>query len=704
MKGNISDNEEIVSQFAKEAETNFNRFSADRVEIDSVNKVADYMYKGAQNRSIMSEEKDGGMGMENDTRANTGSILYFRQVNTLASQLVQVCRSRPDLFRYRCMSTEHRELSSEDGQRLADQANALARWTMKQDLFKERIPEFAVHAYKYSNVFALINQKRNYAEITKTEPIYETVVGEDGVARTRVVREKQSKENKMVSNYPSVTFPHVDMIYADAYIPTIEQQNCVVILALRNKSEIWDDMQQGILDKEKFVEIDDDLQWDGNFGAVLKKMEAENSERKFNAGQSGMYLQWDVLMRCPIKGGAWDDESNPPVLYWGTFIGNSISGGVCVRLIRNPDPDDEIPLKEIKVNPDSSGMLYNTTNAEVVRSAYSSDCTLLNQALDNMANINDPPLLIVDGEHRVKDFTFKRARWHVNNLNAIKQFEVRDTTLQTVNMRNQIQGEIKQALATDPATIGEYAGARTSATEFLGVNQNTKNPHIAQIGYLLGQLLPWMARKYMSYWNAYGKPEQVVQIVDGDKEYSIHPKDIASKMIGGFDVIVDIVDEYEDDMLKSQQAMQLIQLIGQSPALQQSATHTVDVGEIMREWLIRMKWPVDRIILPPSGVDAEAAASTENNAMLAGQAARPKQGENHAVHLRIHKAEALRWKGLEESGDPRAANVSLIEQHIAETQQMMQPNQAPGPAPSGNQTPGEAVGNQAAAQIGAMYQ
>jgi len=695
-------NEDAKKTFLEEADSYFNRFVTDRYEIDQKNRIADYMYACAQNRAIMSSEKSKGMDKETDTRASVGSVLFFRQVNQMSAQLVSVMKSRPDLWKYNTMSTDGVAGSMDDGLDRANQAMALSRWTRKQDQFDRRLPEFAVSLYKYSNVPMFIQQKRTYATEQVTTPIIEEVgQDQDGLPITKITGEKTTRVNTVKDNYPTVVFPHLDMVYADRWIPDFEGQNCIVLLTLRNRSNIYGDVADGWFDKKEYEKLTKDDEWNGTYGTNSKKEEALNRGEMYNPSGTGQFLQWDIFMRAPIKGSNWD-EKNPPQIVIMTIIGNTILDGKIMRVIENYDPDGEMPAKMIHCNPDSYDCLYHTTNAEIIRSHYSVDCTLLNLAIDNMGTVNDPPMTIIDGEHRIRDFTFKKGqRWHVNRHDAVKQFEIRDNTIQTFNLRNQIQTEAKQALATDPSMMGEYAGARTSASEFIGVAQNTKQPHMFQIGYILDQMLPWMADKYLTYWQAFGLPDQVIQIADSEKKYRVNPKAIS----GEYDVTVDIIDEYEEDLVKAQKLSQIIQIFGSVPYFQQSPTHTTDAGELMKQLLDFNKLDSSKIILPPQGVDAEAMAHHENDAMLnTGTYIRPQQGQNHSVHLRVHEAEKIRWQGLEDSGDQRAINTQLIQQHIDETKQMAgaQAGSAPPASPSGNQTSGEVVGNDQAGALGAM--
>ena len=708
---NRAGDEELTKKFADEANENHNRFRSMRWELDLKAQIADYMYACAQNRSIMTLEKKRGMALEKDTRANVGSTLYFRQVNQLAAQLVNVMQSKPDLWEYAPQLTEDIQYSGEADLPRINAANALARWTRKQNGFDERMPEFAVMLFKYSNIFAGVRMVREHSLQTIIEPVFEEVgQDEQGMPRIEITGETKRTEYKVTKNYPEFFFPHPDMFWADRYIPNIKSQNCVVLGSIRNKSDLWDDAKAGYFDMEQYEKIGEGQQWNADaITSWLKRFENYNRELQYTPIASGMYMQWDVWMRAPIdeKTGEWDDKENPPRLWWATFIGNTIGEGICVRLQRNNEPDDEIPFKEVRCQPDNNDQLYHTLHSDIVRSCYSADCTLVNLALDNMGLVNDPPLTVIDGETRVRDFTFKKgALWHVDRHEAIQQFQVRDNTLSTSKLREEIRQEAMSALATDPAMMGQFAGARTSATEWAGVNQNTRQPHLLQIRYILHQLLPWMAKKMMRYWEAYGMPDQVAAVTHMDKQYGIRVKEV----VGDFDVNVNIVDEYEDSMLKQQQVTQILTTIGNVPYFQQSPHHTTDPSELMKVWLNSMKWPASRIVLPPEGSDAQQVAMSRINLMLHnGAYARPQVGENFTIHLRVAQGERLRWKGLENSDAPQARNLHLLDQYIAEVQFMLKGGeQQQGGAPNGNipqgqqnQTEGEAIGNQYAGAIGA---
>jgi hypothetical protein len=147
---------------------------------------------------------------------------------------------------------------------------------------------------------------------------------------------------------------------------------------------------------------------------------------------------------------------------------------------------------------------------------------------------------------------------------------------------------------------------------------------------------------------------------------------------------------------------QLMQIVASNPALMQSQTHQIDMGELMKAWMEKSKLPAGKIIKAPMNADSEANARQRvNNMLLTGQYTPPVEGENVEVHLRIARAERLRWKGLEGVQDPRVPNLPLLDQYIEQLKSMGETAQQAG-APVAEQTPGQEEGNQMAAQLGAM--
>lgn len=691
---NLASKEEFTKKFLQVAEENYNRYVTQREDIDESNEKADYMYKAAQNRTIAASQQSTHIKMDKDPRANVGSPLFYRIVNTMASILHGIFTSREDLFRFAPIGSDSASLSKEESQRAVDQLMSLARYTRKVDEIDRKIPEFCVSVFKLSNIFVMVQQKRVTRTVTVTSPVTEVLTDEEGNTITETVDQVEKEEEELVENHPSIVFPHPSSVYADRYIPNMKDQYCVIIETLKTLHELQSENAAGYFDKdqwEKFREASDSYKWDGTTGWEQKEQEQTNENKELNASGTLQFLQRDIFMYSPEDNGEWNEEADHKLL-WATVIGNALSDSIPLRIKGTPDPDGEIPIEIIRVNPDNSDELYHTPISDIVLSNYAADCTILNLTIDNLSKLVDPPMTVLDGQHRIRDFTFKNgARWSVDRHDVVKQFDIKDATANTVNIRQQIQNEIKQALNADPSFLGEFAGARTSASEFLSVNQVSKNPVMMQMRYIITQLISFIGRKYISYWQAYGPPRDVMLITDDEKQFD--------PFKFRYDIITELVDEFIADSVRSNVISNVIQIIGGSEAMQRSEYHSVDIGELLKEYLRSNKFSADKIIMPSTNGDSVAIARRENDLLVSGEYIAPEDGQNDAVHLREHRAFRMQLNSLDES-DPRFQYIPFLERHIAETEGRSGGGQGSVPSGDRSNTPGRVAGNQAAAALG----
>ncbi len=671
--------ETSLDKFAARAKGSYDEYVAQREDIDEEYEISDWMYKGGTYRGKFDKERRRWVPRMVEGKANVGSLLFHRQVNTLAGMLGAILLSGRDLWKYRDKPVTGNPEAEETGKMTADHLNALTKWCMKQDQWIEtKLPEFCTSVFKMSNVFAMITMKSEEHTILVSETQTEETGEIDEYGQPVLDYKRTVKEKKGVIEYPSVCFPYPRNIYADKYISSMRDQECVIVLSTTTKSSL---VREGdTLDQEAVAKIDPEkLMWDQSNGAAGKNSDEENAHRDGVKQSEGLMLRWDVLMQSPVKDGQWyepdkpeDGEAVEHKLIWGVAIGNDLEESVWVKTTDRVSPDGEMPIKEIRALPDDSDMLYHTNLGKLVSPAYAADAALLNAALDNMAVINDPPLEVNEKLcRRVKDFTFKSGqRWDVNGPNAIKPHEVRDSTLQTTALREQVREDVKLALATDQPRLGEYAGARTTKYEVQRVAGSTDQTLALKNSYIVGQLLPWLAKKYVGYCRTYMKAESIQRILG-----EMMPDQIVSKMdVGEYDVVVDIVTQHEDDQYRSEALGRVMNILS-NPIFLQSETHSTDLGELMRFYMEHEKFPA-RVIGPPNTADSEANARTRIQDMLrTGIYYPPQEGENLVVHLRVARAERLRWRGLERGADNRAQNVQLIDQYVTEVRQIMQAQQ-----------------------------
>lgn len=703
MAKTLAQNEEISKKFQDEANTLYNTFKSDREQFEDAMEVGDAMYKCFNNRTIASSEMSKGANLDNDPRAQSASTLFFRQVNQLASQGVSVEFSRDMPCKYSPIINELVNFSHEEANERAEQMNIILKWVMKKDNYRKKSIEAWHSLYKRGNIFGYIYQKVAKGIREKNEPVYETTQDEQtGEVRTIVTDVKLTKKEYVIDNFPSVDFIDPTMVYLDPYIADIQKQQAIIYPTLTNKAAIMDGVKAGYFDEKQVEKITDKEKWDGSQTTDFKQKLLENRDLTWSPSTGDMYLQWDIFMRVPIENDKWDEENAVPSIYWCTVIGNSPSEGVVVRLEENPDPDGEYPFEVFHALPDDPDVIYHVTPAEVIRSNYSTECTLKNLAIDNMALVNDPPLLVRIGSTLVKDFSFEHGqRWPVDDVGtAVREFSIRDTTQPTTALLDYIQADSMRALNTDKNFMGESFGARTSASEAQAITRNSIQPQLVGIRYVLDQKLGWYARKVKSYMEKYGDPKMIAMLTDDQWRFPIY----GESYFGDFDVEISVVDEYEDNVVAMSQFREILGLIGQSAILQSSDMHRVHFGELLKELFIRNGINPSKIIIPAKGGDSARIARDENDVMMnQGQQVEINETDDDVLHLAEHEGCRLQYNGVEQE----FPQVQFLDLHIAMHRQRMNSQGSPMPsgslpAGSGNQTEGQVSGNEIAGVLGAQ--
>jgi hypothetical protein len=167
-------------------------------------------------------------------------------------------------------------------------------------------------------------------------------------------------------------------------------------------------------------------------------------------------------------------------------------------------------------------------------------------------------------------------------------------------------------------------------------------------------------------------------------------------MFGEFDIEINIVDDYEDEQRSRQNWDELMVLIGRAPALAQG----VDLHALLVEWMKARKMDYTKISKPQVDPDSASVAQAENMSLLKGIPDEPQPGENHSIHLSVHKGARIGYKGVE----AEFPEVAFLDQHIAKHELMSQQSggsQGTSTELPQNQSEGAAAGNEMASTGGA---
>jgi hypothetical protein len=700
--------EEVDDKFIAASKTEFDRFASERTEYETVWKVLDNMWKCAQNQTIVAEETGKGANKPstNTERANTGATILYRMVNQGAAMFTAVRLSKDSPFQYTPIVNKRVQGSDQEMSKAAEKHNIMARWTMKKDDQDTKAMDFAIDLYKYANVAEMIFWKEEMRKKIISVPEFEEELQLDGTFIMREVGRTLREEVVPIASFASVEQIPLRNVYADINIGDIQKQNCVIILDIVSISEIIEEVRKGEYSKDQFVKLTNDHMWDGSLGSdAEERQKAEGHESTNPPSNTNKYLRFSIFHFVPIAEGVWDEGKNVPAIHHGIVIGNTIDGGVLMKLERNRDPMDMIPIHITKGKPGFRNSMYAMAFGQAIRSNYSVECTLKNQVIDEVALNLDAPILIQEGNiQNETSFEYDRGPWFCQDTNTAmgRAPAPNGVTAVALQLLDWIKNDSQTATGYDKPFTGESFGARTSALESGNIFRSAQQPHLADIRYGMKRER-WYANGIKSYTEAFGSAEQIMSITDDNGNITtVAPGELK----GEFDIEINIVDEFEDSALRSQSLNEMLGIIGQFPQF----LERTNIEEFLFLMYEEKKLPASRLVHPTHDFDSLEAAERAVQTMLGGTYVQPQPNQNHSLHISVVQAEFLRWRhlnvnqaGLTNEEKQMIANAQLfLPQHLEQRKLMIQSQNAPAPAGQQNQTEGEAQSNPVAGLQGGI--
>ena len=700
--------DENVGSIIKAAAEVFDRYESEREPYEEVWKVLHYMFACAQNRSINTDERIKGANASSETRerAESGSTQFFRMVNQFAAQYMSVYLSRPSPFKYSPIINNNIFASSEEARTQSEHYDITARWVLKRNKDSVRTLDFATLAYLYGGYPEMVFMRQRSAVRTKREPVFideiEPSTGEPIRIPTQDFTE--TEEEFIVESFPEFQTFSIWNMYCDVNVGNMQDQEWVYLVDPITLSEAIEEARMGEYDIDKLRLLKRTHYWDGNIAGQHKEDErlSEGLDQATDPTDTGMILRWNIFANVPIdEDGNWDPAGTVPKRHWITILGNRPDDGIIVKVERNPDPDDEIPVNFTNVLPGPPDSFYHMAPGQSIRSNYSIECTLKNQIVDESTTDLNAPLIIRQNAFPSQtDFPWDGGVWECTGSpkDSWDRPSSGNSSQFALQLLAVVEDDTRRALAFDPSFLGQGLGSRASANEASGVRQSSLAPHLSMVRYIMAQREEWRARKIKSYMDNFAPTEQIIAITDDAGHF--RPVEVGT-LHGEFDIEINIVDEFEDSIAKKQAINEAMAIVAQDPDYKANT----EIPELLKEFFQVLKLPAARLVTPPTDSDAISIARNENAMMInGGTVVRPQPGQNHKTHLVQHKAEELRWKGIPPESDPRVANAqTLLRAHIEETQLLSESETAQGaPLPRGqrNETEGEAQGNQIAAAQG----
>ena len=694
---NLADDKALCLQVMLHINRKYQQYRSDRWTMEELWRTIDWMWKSGQDEATREKERTRldrqGDDLTKTKAQKVGSTMFFKIIRSLAAQFVNVLFSKTDPWKYKSRSNPEIFYSDRHGEQLANQHNLVMRWNRDQENFTVKSIEFLFQLLKYGNMPIVCKWFRRSQEVLDRWPTKKPVEGQ--ATETKIGRKSCLTDNR----FEWTPFP-IESFYADLNIGDMQKQNCVLTYSSANLFDILDGSRLG--DYINVDQIDEGHLYQGSGDNDQTRVQRESNSGlnpTTSDTNTGTFLLWDCMAYLPIDdtkpiGERWNPKAYIPKKFWVTVL-KDFTAGVVLRIERNPDPDDEIPVKMIHHMPDDSDKLYHISLAQVIRGNYSESTTTKEQLIDTKtANLNRP-LKMKRGEVYTDtgDLQFGKDKiYWVENENSLTEF-VMAPVPEIISTLQYIDGDSDEAAGNNKATRGEAMGGRTSSSEAVNAYTAASLPNKMLIKYVFHQWLSFIAAKGVRYWHIYAQENQTLKITDDEGVYqSIKPADL----FGEYDVVVDIVDEFERDMVQEQSltfaAQNLLPIF-------MDVMYKREAAKLFFDKLLHTD--VSKLIKPDDSEGQKALARHENRMLLEGKYIGATPNDNHDVMLAEHKGYKLQFMGVETD----YPNVANLDRHIAEHEfYKSQAAQQTGnmTAPSGNATPGQVQGNAIAGQMGAM--
>ena len=688
----ILDNEETMAKVRRVLSARIIGHQADRDDLTDQWKDADFMWGCGINDTKRSADQVDA------TEADTGSTLFYKQARILAALYIKMMLSNPGgtPVKFRPTFIENVPFSMEDAEDISHQRNSLLRYNIKKDDFMHKIINGIFMLVKYGNQPVMWQWRKRISKRWIKSP----KTDESGA----ITGFSWKKKDFVVDDHLELLFPPLENFYIDRSIGDLQDQQAIFWEHLEDISEINAGAVVGTYKNTHKIEAKHRHQGsvdnanEGTDGVDMHSAHEENRGME-EAGEAdtGLFNVWTSYAKMPIDDeGNWDEKGTTPRWFVFDFVHNHMDGPA-LRAEETDDPDGQFPGFMWHRNPDDSDLAYHIADSTILKPNFDEATTRKNQYFDNLSVINRRPLVALKGAVHAKTLVYEQDKviW-VDQLDAVKEMNVLDTSQTMLACLQYIDNDSNRAVGTERPISGEALGGRTSATEAENVRSSAASPHDVLIYYHMDQFLSKWGRAVQRYWETYGDASRVLAISDQQEIIRVD----LNKIFGEFDTEVTIIQEFESDLVENQNMAFVMQSV---------IPNFLDVmgpgGKMALGSKILEKFKMDPAEIFPgfTDVDAEFVAQGRIEMMInTGQYEAPQPGENTKAHLRVTEGYLLQWEGQAEIPIELEARLDLVRlyrddlKQAAEMADAAQRQQIA--APPGNETPGEVLGNQMAAQ------
>ena len=756
---NVADDTDLAKSFHDASYAHFTRFqnSAARHDLETYLKNADAKWRMAKDTE---NRYRTGSKQKQSTLSHVSSGQFYNTVRLITAGERSVVfndpTSLPAKYGAKVNSDDY---SDPEGKRVAEGQQLYAEYVWNNEDLQTWVKKVMLLTNKNSMSFLELQWKRD----CETRP--ERVVGYYDAAGEPVEYLKQNGKPKAMFNadgeplvalfdengtplsyvfvekmrvtreWPVPIWHNAKDFYCDLELkdPFLRDQTCFVIRSQMTYGEALRKQQEGVF---KNVENLTDAQ--------LYKGETEQNsnleeERYDNASQTkddlanGLLDVFYVRMLAPIsedgKTPKWDKKE---LSHWwegvyvgsyGTFDGNeNTTGAVCLMLRK--DPYHYINRFMVLHSHEDEKGLVRLGYYTILECLVEELTVLKDQLIDNKTLGVKSPMVAEHGNVLSRDLVFRDANqvlWVRNGTGktALTKLEIPDMTAQFVNEYNLIKAEAEELAGITEALRGEFAGSRTTGTEYRGALEQAAKPAVEDAKQKYVPFFKWLFTGIAELGRQFGNPDKMLAVTNGKGMYigDVNP----THLYGMLDVKVTSIDQFEADLISRQVMINFLQ-----NGYAQAQPFMGQEGGLVfwRTFFNQLKMPNADAMIPENrrNLEAEWMAETDYKYILSrpvdaltNNQYLPKNGEQHDVQIRILQQYQKKWEMiLPTLADEQKQNATAIIQALklyiqlheelkVEEGQMMGPTGQPaGGEPAGRvpmqaeQTPnmaGEATGD-----------
>ena len=671
---NLAKNDELAKKVQAHLKQKLNRFASQsqRESMLTSMKTADAMLRMSKRRKH-TEATDN----QENTLSNVSSPLFYRAHRIITSAKKSIIFSGTDLpvkYEKNPASLSPDFKNQYEADRVVRERNLILRHYFDVGEWKKKLKKVLHYNNKYGQCLLSMTWERCTEERTERVP---KAWDEEG----RPTAYKFETKKRVVKDMPEFQSHDIKDCFFDMQIDDMQLQDAILV-RFRDPLDFFHAKQRD----GEYVNVGKLTEEHLFMGDSVDNQGAEDAEheRKENASENpeeqatGHFRRWVCWAKLPIdpdkgskrKPGKWDAKKIAPKWFECVFAGDISGDAVCVQLRENPYFHKRNPFKWIHTHEDDKGAFHLGWHT-LAETLYEQHRSAINEFHDNKTLRTRAPMVGEKGNVLTRKLKFREGNHIIwvkpgSGKTALTTLNVPDTTGTTIPYLAHVQDQFDMTMNVNDAVAGVPTGGRQTATANENTLQQALKPILEDAEFEADQIFPWLADMSAMLTDQFADPKRTIQITETGVTYEVKP----AELYGDFRARVVSVGGFEADLMRRLEETNFIQTFY---PIAKEFMGQEGSKEFIKDVITARKYPNAYKYFPESPkFDAERAAWSENQSILHdGDTDFPDQREDHATHLRVHKAYFERYKLLpEEERDEES--LEMMELHITMHEQFQE--------------------------------